>query len=175
MSGLRAAAARLRAGLIVALRHAIGAALSAVVCLAVVQMTLRYGFGAALSWAEDLSVLIILSAAWAGGLLLWLERRHVAVTALTDLFGPRGRDTFRIGTDLVAAAFGIALVPLSFATAEMFSGIDLAGLEGVDASVRYWPIAAGGAMLALGALIDMVAPAPAGDPADALAAGPEIG
>jgi TRAP-type C4-dicarboxylate transport system permease small subunit len=155
---VRRTAGRVRAGMILALRHLIGAALLGVILLAIAQMVLRYIFAASLVWVEDLSVLVILSVAWGGGLLLWLERRHVAVTILSEALPRRGAELLRIGIDVIAIVFGIALVPMALNTADMFAGIDLAGIE-LDASVRYAPIVVGGFMLALGGLIDLLAPA----------------
>lgn len=151
---------RLRALLKGALRQVCGATLALIVTLAFLQVVLRYGFAASIVWVEEVSVLLLLLLCWLGAVHLWLTRKHI----LVDLVARRGRAR-RVADralDVAGLAAGAALAVVSLETLTAFRGIEMGSLE-LDASLRYYPILAGGAGIAVAALVNLLDPGPEPD------------
>ena len=140
------------------LRQAMGAGLLAMIGLTLMQVTLRYLFHHSLEWIEEISVVVLTWLAWVGATLLWLQRRHPAVDIVIGALSPGARMVLQRGFDLVAIVLGAWLAWSSLQTIDSFAGIELAGL-GIDSAVKYQPILAGGAGLALAGLVNLLRPA----------------
>jgi TRAP-type C4-dicarboxylate transport system permease small subunit len=135
------------------LQALVGALVVFLVAIAVLQVTLRYVFAAPLGWAEEVSVMALIWLSWIGAVLCWLAGSHIVV----DLFPPMRAATrrrFAIAIDALALVFGVALCTASFWTLELFSNFDLGTFE-IPASIKYYPVTAGSAGLALAALINL--------------------
>lgn len=137
------------------LRIACGAVLGVIVSLAFLQVVLRYAFSSSIVWVEEISVLLLLLLCWLGAAQLWLTRRHVFV----DLLGRSGLAKRLIdrAIDILGLGAGLALAYFSLRTLQSFSGIEMGSLE-LDASLRYYPIAAGALGIAVAALLNLIAP-----------------
>lgn len=144
-----------RAFLRQSLRQLCGGVLAATVMLAFLQVVLRYGFASSIIWVEEISVLLLLLLCWLGAAQLWLTRSHVLVDLIAR-HGRRRRMADRL-IDLLGLGAGIALSVYSLDTLDAFSGIEMGSLE-LDASLRYYPILAGGTGIALAALLNLIAP-----------------
>ena len=145
-----------------ALRQACGLVLAAVVTLAFLQVVLRYAFASSIVWVEEISVLLLLLLCWLGAAQLWLTRGHILVDLLFRA-GRARRWADRL-IDLLALVTGVFLARYTIETLQSFQGIEMGSLE-LDASLRYYPILAGAAGIALAALLNLIAPpAPDGDP-----------
>ncbi len=145
---------RLRALFAWLLERLIGALLLFLVGLAFMQVVLRYGFAAAILWVEEISVMALIWLAWIGITYLWLSRSHIAVDLLPSLLPPDGERRLRLAIDLLALLAGATLAFISLETLEMYADMDLGSLE-IDASLKYYPVTAGGVGLALAALLNL--------------------
>jgi len=137
------------------LRQLCGGLLAVIVLLAFLQVVLRYGFASSIVWVEEISVLLLLLLAWLGAAQLWLTQSHVLVDLIAR-HGLRRRVADRL-IDLLGLFAGAALALYSLDTLDAFSGIEMGSLE-LDASLRYYPVLAGGVGIALAALLNLVAP-----------------
>ena len=129
---------------------AMGLCLATLVGLDAAQVALRYGLGRGWPWAGDVSVILLLTLAWLGAGHLWLARGHIAVD-LVDGTGPAGR-ALAVAFDLVALIGGLVLLPMTVATMQAYSFIDLPVLP-LPGSVKYAPVALGLAFVTLAAAI----------------------
>lgn len=152
---MREGAARLRRLFLGLTRHAIGAGLAFIAALAVLQVVLRYVFADSITWVEEVSVLVLLWIAWVGAIHLWLARGHIAVDLLIPAAGPWRRGLAAV-LDIAAIVFGLALVWAADATIAAFGGVVMGSLE-LPGEVKFYPIAAGGAGLALAGLLNLAA------------------
>ncbi|HWE16234.1 MAG TPA: TRAP transporter small permease subunit [Hyphomicrobiaceae bacterium] len=123
------------------------------VAIAVLQVTLRYLFAAPLGWVEEVSVMALIWLSWIGAVLCWLAGSHIAVDLLPPMRAA-ARRWFAIAIDALALVFGLALCIASFWTLDLFSNFDLGTFE-IPASIKYYPVTAGSAGLALAALINL--------------------
>jgi TRAP-type C4-dicarboxylate transport system permease small subunit len=90
---------------------------------------------------------------WIGAVLCWLAGSHIAVDLLPPMRAA-ARRWFAIAIDALALVFGLALCIASFWTLDLFSNFDLGTFE-IPASIKYYPVTAGSAGLALAALINL--------------------
>lgn len=152
----------LRAFFLQAFRQVCGGLLAATVTLAFLQVVLRYGFAASIVWVEEISVLLLLLLCWLGAAQLWLARAHV----LVDLVARHGTARRRVDRliDVLGLSAGAGLAVFTVGTLQSFSGIEMGSLE-IDASLRYYPILAGGTGIACAALLNLIAPPAEGDDA----------
>ena len=164
-SASRPRAARLRGRAEALLADAVAAGIVAMVLLTALQVVLRYLFAASLSWVEEVSVLVMSWTTWAGAAVLWLRRAHIAVDIVPRALSPAAGRRFNLALDVMALAGGLALARVSVTTAEMFGGVEVGGL-GLDGSVKYYAVIAGGIGLATAALLNLFAP-PERGPRDA--------
>lgn len=132
----------------------LGALVTGSVALAFLQVVFRYVFNAAIVWVEEISVMALIWLAWTGVVYLWLSQGHIAVDILGQAVSAANLGRLAVAIDLLALAGGIALFLVSRETLEIFSGMSLGSLE-IDASYKYWPIAAGGLGLALAAVLNL--------------------
>lgn len=146
---------RFAAAAIVALRQALGASLLLLILLTLMQVVLRYAFSHSIDWVEEISVVVLTWLAWVGATLLWLQRRHPAVDIVIGSLSPAARHRLERLFDVVAVAVGVGLVVSTLGTIQAFEGMELAGL-GIDSSVKYEPVLAGGAGLALAGLVNLL-------------------
>ena len=146
---------RFAAAAIVALRQALGASLLLLILLTLMQVVLRYAFSHSIDWVEEISVVVLTWLAWVGATLLWLQRRHPAVDIVIGSLSPAARHRLERLFDVVAVAVGVGLVVSTLGTIQAFAGMELAGL-GIDSSVKYEPVLAGGAGLALAGLVNLL-------------------
>ncbi len=145
------------------LSRLIGILVAGLVCLAFAQVVLRYLFNSAVLWVEEVSVMALIWLAWTGIVYLWLTRSHIAVDLIGAALSPVGRAWAARAVDSLACVAGVALVTVSLGTLEVYSGMDLGSLE-IDASVKYYPITAGGAGLALAAVLNLWRDLTSGEP-----------
>lgn len=135
-------------------RGVIGLLVAVLVILAALQVILRYGFGAALLWVEEVSVILLIWLAWIGIDYLWLTRAHIVVDLVPAMLDETGRRRLAWLADALALIGGTALFIMSLETVAIFSGMDLGSIE-INAAVKYYPIPAGSAGLALAAALNM--------------------
>jgi TRAP-type C4-dicarboxylate transport system permease small subunit len=122
--------------------------LAALVGLTLTQVALRYLAGAALPWAEEAAIVLLILLAWIGVGLLWLRDAHIGIDVLPSKLGPRARRALLAAIDLLAIAAGLGLAFVAEGTIEVYWSIDLLAL-GLPAAVKYLPVQAGAALLAL--------------------------
>jgi TRAP-type C4-dicarboxylate transport system permease small subunit len=122
--------------------------LFALVALTLTQVALRYLAGAALPWAEEAAIVLMILLAWIGVGLLWLRDAHIGIDVLPEKLGPRGRRALLAAIDGLAIAAGLGLAFVAEGTIEVYWSIDLLAL-GLPAAVKYLPVQAGAALLAL--------------------------
>lgn len=144
----------LRQRLVSWLSQTVGALLLLMLTLAFLQVMLRYFFAASLLWVEEASVMALVWMAWAGAALLWLTHGHLAVHLLTGNRSVRLRPWLGRAVNGLAVVGGLALATLSWETITAFQGIRMGSLE-LPASIKYYPVAAGGIGLAFAAAIDL--------------------
>ena len=137
------------------LRHALGASLLLLIMLTLMQVTLRYLFRHSIDWVEEISVIVLTWLAWLGATLLWLQRRHPAVDILAGALSPSARRQLHRLFDATAVVVGIGLAVSTAGTIDAFAGLELAGL-GIDSAIKYQPVLAGGAGLALAGLVNLL-------------------
>ncbi|MCP5370832.1 MAG: TRAP transporter small permease subunit [Hyphomicrobiales bacterium] len=136
------------------LERAVGLLALVMLVLALAQVGLRYLFAAPLLWVEEVSVMALIWAAWLGAVLLWLRAGHIAVDLVPKLLGPGAERALAHLMDLAAMVGGVALVWVNAQTITVFGGMEMGSLE-ITASLKYYPITAGGAGLALAAALNM--------------------
>jgi TRAP-type C4-dicarboxylate transport system permease small subunit len=146
---------RLAERAVLVLRQILGASLLLLVLLTLMQVALRYLFRHSIDWVEEISVIVLTWLAWVGATLLWLQRRHPAVDILVGSLPPSGRRMLHRLFDTTAVVVGIGMVMSTLGTMDAFVGIELAGL-GIDSAIKYQPIMAGGAGLALAGLVNLL-------------------
>jgi TRAP-type C4-dicarboxylate transport system permease small subunit len=129
--------------------------LLALVGLTLVQVALRYLAGAALPWAEEAAIVLLILLAWIGVGLLWLRDAHIGIDMLPSKLGPGGRTALLAAIDLLAIAAGLGLAYVAEGTIEVYWSIDLLAL-GLPAAVKYLPVQAGAALLALCAALRLL-------------------
>jgi TRAP-type C4-dicarboxylate transport system permease small subunit len=129
--------------------------LAALVGLTLAQVELRYVFGASLGWAEEGAIVLMICLAWAGVALLWLRDAHIGIEWLPQTLPPGPRRWLLAAIDLLALVAAASLVVLAEATIAVYWTIDLLAL-GLPAAVKYLPVQAGAALLALAALLRLV-------------------
>jgi TRAP-type C4-dicarboxylate transport system permease small subunit len=156
MADLPDLAAQARRRLAAVLRFMLGAILTALVCLDATQVVLRYLFLVGVAWGGDVATLLLFALAWLGAPLLWLSRGHISVDFVTALLGSRGRARLNATLDVVMIAGAGVLAAITVEAMEAYSLIDLPTL-GTSAAVKYVPIFAGCALLALSGLINLLA------------------
>lgn len=132
----------------------IGASLLVMLLLAFTQVVLRYAFAASLLWVEEVSVMLLSWMAWLGAIQLWLDRGHLVVDLLPAGRAAGLRHAIAIGVNALAVVGGIALAIVSTETLTAFGGIEMGSLE-IDASVKYYPVVAGGIGLAAAGGIEL--------------------
>lgn len=125
----------------------IGASLLVMLLLAFTQVVLRYAFAASLLWVEEVSVMLLSWMAWLGAIQLWLDREHLVVDLLPAQRAAGLRHGIAVGVNGLAVVGGIALAVVSMETLTAFGGIEMGSLE-IDASIKYYPVVAGGVGLA---------------------------
>jgi TRAP-type C4-dicarboxylate transport system permease small subunit len=140
---------------ILVLRHALGASLLLLILLTLMQVTLRYLFRHSIDWVEEISVIVLTWLAWLGAMVLWLQRRHPAVDIVAGALSPSARRHVQRLFDATAIAIGIGLVVSTAGTIDAFAGLELAGL-GIDSAIKYQPVMAGGAGLALAGFVNLL-------------------
>ncbi|MDP6343519.1 MAG: TRAP transporter small permease subunit [Alphaproteobacteria bacterium] len=146
--------ARVRAVLSRGLQGLIGAIVVCLVALAFLQVVLRYVFAAPLLWVEEISVMALIWLAWIGVVYLWLSRAHIAVDLITTVLTPAGRRRLAHAFDGLALLGGAVLGLISLGTIEIYSGFEMGSLE-IEAAIKYYPITAGGAGLAVAAIVNI--------------------
>ncbi len=132
----------------------IGASLLVMLLLAFTQVVLRYAFAASLLWVEEVSVMLLSWMAWLGAIQLWLDRGHLLVDLLPKERAAGLRNAIAIGVNALAIVGGIALAIVSMETLTAFGGIEMGSLE-IDASIKYYPVVAGGIGLAAAGGIEL--------------------
>ena len=125
----------------------IGASLLVMLLLAFTQVVLRYAFAASLLWVEEVSVMLLSWMAWLGAIQLWLDQGHLVVDLLPARRAAGLRHGIAVGVNGLAIVGGIALAVVSTETLTAFGGIEMGSLE-IDASIKYYPVVAGGVGLA---------------------------
>lgn len=143
---------------IAVLRQATGLCLLTLIALTLMQVVLRYVFRHSIDWVEEISVVVLTWLAWVGATLLWLQRRHPAVDLVIAALPPTARRALQRLFDVAAIVLGVGLAISAWHTIDMFAGIELAGL-GIDSAVKYQPIVAGGAGLAVAGALNLLRPA----------------
>lgn len=83
---------------------------AATLAILTIQIVSRYVFNASISWGEELAIFGVVWLAYFGASQAAMQRRHIRITAVTDLFSPKARKGFDIFTDLVFLIFIIFLV-----------------------------------------------------------------
>lgn len=137
------------------LGHLIGAFVVGLVAVAFLQVVLRYVFAAPLLWAEEVSVMALIWLCWIGAILSWLQGSHIVVDLVSGLMSAEVKRAFAIAFDLLALAGGTTLCLLSLQTLALFADFDLGSFQ-IPASIKYYPVTAGSAGLALAALLNLV-------------------
>ena len=132
----------------------IGASLLVMLLLAFTQVVLRYAFAASLLWVEEVSVMLLSWMAWLGAIQLWLDRGHLVVDLLPEKRAARLRPAIAVGVNGLAVVGGIALAFVSMETLTAFGGIEMGSLE-IDASIKYYPVVAGGIGLAAAGAVEL--------------------
>lgn len=135
-------------------QRAIGLLVAVLVVLAATQVVLRYGFGASLLWIEEVSVILLIWLAWIGVTYLWLTGAHIAVDLVPSMVNETARRRLAYLADALALAGGTVLFLTSLKTVSIFSGMDLGSLE-INAAIKYYPVTAGSAGLAIAAALNI--------------------
>jgi TRAP-type C4-dicarboxylate transport system permease small subunit len=145
---------RLRRRLAALLGRLVAASLLAILGLAFAQVALRYLFAASILWVEEVSVLLLAWMTWLGAVHLWLARAHLTAEFVPAAAWGAWRRRIDILLNGLALVGGGALVVVAWRTLEAFAGIELGSLE-VDASIKCWPILAGGLGIGLAAALEL--------------------
>lgn len=146
------------------LRHLIGAFVVFLVAVAFLQVTLRYVFASPLLWAEEVSVMALIWLCWIGAILSWLQGSHIVVDLFSGLLSAPVKHAFAVAFDVLALVGGTALCVVSLQTLAVFADFDLGSFQ-IPASIKYYPVTAGSAGLALAALLNLVTRLRRGPPA----------
>lgn len=146
---------RLRTTLMLLLQVILGIILIALVSLETWQVVLRYVFGQGVVWGRDVATLLLMSLAWFGAPYLWLTRGHIAVDVLVEILPQRVGRVFERIINAVALAGAIAFVAIVISAIEAFSFIDLPSL-GTSGAVKFYPLLAGGILLGVAALLNLL-------------------
>lgn len=151
---------------------AFGAGLSMLTVFLVifVNSTRRYTLGKSLEWGEELPVFIAIYGVMFGVAWAYMQDRHVRFTLLVDFLSPRILFRLYAVVDLLVAATGFLLAYSGYLFAVKRGGIEASGLINSAKELRrltgwdsllalghmypwQFSIAAGGAMLAVAALL----------------------
>lgn len=79
--------------------------MAAIVLLISLNVFMRYVLDASLSWGEELTLWIFVWFVWLSASYAFRHRKHVRITVIRDLFGPRGQLWFDILADLLILVF----------------------------------------------------------------------
>ncbi len=126
--------------------------LAALVGITLAQVAMRYLVGQAFPWAEEAGIVLMICLAWAGVALLWLRDAHIGIDWLPSQLPPRARTVLLGAIDALAIAAAAGLAWIAQGTVEVYWNLDLLAL-GLPAAVKYLPVQAGAALLALAAAL----------------------
>jgi len=154
VTGAQAIIRRFRTALIASLQVILGITLIALVSLETWQVVLRYVFGQGIVWGRDVATLLLISLAWIGAPYLWLTRGHIAVDVLVTILSARTGLVLDRVIHLVTVIVSLAFVAITIPTIEAFGLIDLPAL-GTSGAIKFYPLLAGGILLALAALLNL--------------------
>jgi len=120
------------------------------------EVVARYVFTAPTIWAEELSRLFLVWGTFAGAAALVHRREHIRIAVLTDVLPPRLRAALEVFSLLFVAAFGAAVTVYGFEIAwDSFSrGRTTGSMLDIPLAWSQVAVPAGGALLALQALIE---------------------
>lgn len=151
---------------------AIAIAAAALIGLVLVQgwqVITRYILNDSPSWTEPVTILLLSTAMSLGAAVGVHSRRHFSFSLLADALGPGPRRALHLLQSLVVLAIGAMLA--YWGGVLFLDGLDvpIAGAP-MPKSINYLPLAIGGALMVLFALLQML---PGGDAAAPIHAEPE--
>ena len=126
---------------------------SAAICLVilginVLNVILRYVTHTSFIYTEDVTVMGLVWILGIGVSVGWWNREHLLINLIDKFLSPKGLERLLFCLDFVGVGTGVLMYTLGSMTAAINKGLKTS-LIGFDEAFRYYPIVAGGILLAI--------------------------
>lgn len=127
------------------------ALLVVIVCITSLQVFLRFILKSPVSWSEEVALLLLI---WFGMIAIAgavHHHGHIAITAIRDLLPPAAAHGLDVLAQFLTLGFGLALAFQGVALVQIV-GLQILPASNISKAWIYYPIVAGGVLMAINAL-----------------------